>query len=136
MSSVNVDKSIIKALRGLPKDVRDKALKSSLRVSAKKVQDTAKALAPYRTGNLRDSIAIRSMSKRSLSEYGDPFYFIGYKVGLLPKGYYGRFIELGTKYITPKPFLLPALEVNEYSIISVIITDLRIKIPKFTRKYL
>jgi HK97 gp10 family phage protein len=145
-------KELIKALKNVPIEVRDKSIASSVRVGAKKVQEKAKALAPVKTGALRDSIAIQKMGKGKIRKfYGFPEDWIVYTIGLKKVEFettyngrkqivkwvpfYGYFIEFGTSKMSPRPFMRPAAELTFPSILSVIKNDLRIKLPKFFLKY-
>lgn len=60
----------------------------------KKIQSTAKVLAPVETGALRDSIVIEKVSE--------------YKYTVYPLVEYALFQELGTIHNPPHPFMQPA----------------------------
>lgn len=69
--------------------------------SAERVKVGAKRYCPVDTGRLKASIDKLRM--------GELEWIITYAVGD-PGAYYGFFQELGTRYMSPQPFLHPALE--------------------------
>lgn len=70
-----------------------RAKKEGLEVSASFIEEKAKALAPVKSGALRDSIA---------SEVGEDKATIGAQADYAP------FVELGTRHMKSQPFLTPA----------------------------
>lgn len=98
--TVRGDRELIAQLNALPKNVRNKILRTRLRAGAKITQTRAKQLAPVDAdrnhgappGTLRNSIKVRAM-KRSRTA-------LGYMVGTGEKDYqgvafYGAFVEYG-----------------------------------------
>lgn len=129
-------------LRALPAELGSKGggpIRSALFQSAKLLREAAKAAAPVRTGNLQQNIiAYRSRNPRS--EGATEKYSIGMRKGTRRyannprnrrKGralqtfktagaaYYGRFLELGTAKMAPRPFLRPAFEANKEQAVEV-----------------
>jgi HK97 gp10 family phage protein len=68
-----------------------------------RVQNKARSLAPVDTGNLRGSITWE-IRKRGNQLYG----IVGTNVP------YAIYMEKGTRYIAPRPFLAPALSAAKY----------------------
>lgn len=82
-----------------------RVLRSIYRESAKPLVAAARANVPAKTGNLKKSIKFfKARSKTT--------FYVGPRAGRRQKndGYYGRWIEFGTKYIAPKPFMAPAIK--------------------------
>lgn len=70
-----------------------------LAARAQRVESKAKALAPVDTGRLRGSISY-AIARDGAGLYAD----IGTNVE------YAAFLELGTRYMAARPFLIPALD--------------------------
>lgn len=66
---------------------------------ATKIKEDARRLAPYRTGALRASIVAEVLND-------------GMSARVYTDLYYAPFMEFGTRYITPRPFLAPAVQQN------------------------
>ena len=93
-------------LEGMRREVAEELLARALKRGADPVVDEAKRLAPYRTGELRDSIAYDLEDGNDTLSEGT--------VG--PKGadvFYGGFVEFGTKNAPAKPYLRPAADKRE-----------------------
>ena len=77
--------------------------------------EEARRLAPYDTGATHDSITIvGGSSKSSSGTFG--FRALGesqWWVEVGPETFYSPFLEYGTVYMTPRPFMLPALDLME-----------------------
>ena len=91
--TVKGSKEIINKLKDLEKKVANKIVKQALREAAKPIQKEAKANIPSVSGDLKKNTKIRSMKRRKG------------RIGLVvqssstdPQGYYGSFVEYGTKY--------------------------------------
>lgn len=103
-----------KVLKMLPKQITEKVLVSSVRAGANIVKKEMEARAPIGTeikkrkgrtlppGTLKKGIKTRRDKKSGAS--------VTIKVGVFKKGFYGQFLEFGTKEISAKPFLRPAWE--------------------------
>jgi HK97 gp10 family phage protein len=72
------------------------AVAGAVRETAVEIADRARALAPVRTGHLRDSI--------EATETGP------YEWDVAANADYAQFVELGTSRMAPQPFLLPAAQ--------------------------
>ena len=130
-----------RALRRLPKEIRDKELQKALRPGARIIANAAKALAPrgegfYRQfrgktwvhykGTLARSIVIRREGKRYLRDAAK------LKIGVLHSqrdpnigAWYWRFVEFGTHKMPAKPFMVPAFESMKYAANKAITDALR-----------
>lgn len=120
-----------KALRALPKEIRNRELQKSLRPGARIIQDAAKAMAPrgegffrklrgkpwahYR-GTLANNIAIRAEKKKYKLDAAK------LRIGVLHDNknadigaWYWRFVEFGTSKMAARPFLVPAFELTKYA---------------------
>jgi HK97 gp10 family phage protein len=79
--------------------------------------EEARQLVPYDTGATHDSIGIIGGS----SKYGNWPRMAGeyqYFVELGPETFYAPFLEYGTVYMTPRPFMLPALDLMEVALVA------------------
>ena len=98
-------KVLAKDIDALGKNFARSTLRTALRAATKPVVKRAKDKAPVRTGNLRRSIRGEASVKRD--GRGEA------RVGFLPSGFYGTFIELGTSTQPARPMLRPALDEAE-----------------------
>lgn len=75
-------------------------LDEECRKAAEDIRDTARQLAPMRTGNLRRGIQVHKIDDAE------------YAVGWTDDAFYGRMVEFGTEDTRPKPHLVPAVTKN------------------------
>ena len=125
---------IVMNLEKLEKKIQRKFVRKAMREGAKVLLNEARARVPVRTGNLQKSLGISVKTKKGNLEMhvsprtvkeskahkkvlvghtkkGKPIYKYYTPTGkLVPDGYYGRFVELGTKKMSARPFLRPAFE--------------------------
>lgn len=100
----------VKGLKELKKNLEkvgrnvDDVLDEAIMAGAKVIEQAAKSKAPVKTGRLRRSITVEIKDKED--------NFITVRVGPGKEGFYGRFVELGTKKMAAKPFLRPAFDEN------------------------
>lgn len=120
-----------KALRALPKEIRNRELQKALRPGANVIRNTARAMAPrgvgfYRrlrgkpwahyAGTLQNSIVVRAEKKKYKRDAAR------LKVGVLHNNrdpnvgaWYWRFVEFGTSKMAARPFMVPAFETAKYT---------------------
>lgn len=82
-----------------------------LRSGAARIEADAKTAAPVDTGNLQASIGTTITGD---GRHGSMTAEIG------PTAHYGAYVELGTSKMAPQPYLIPAMERNEDSIIQAL----------------
>ena len=105
---------INKKLRLLDKKMKASIARRALNKGGRHIRDEAKSRVPVRTGNLRDSITLRTKKLGRtgfLAEVGPAKRkgrdAITGKRKVLADGFYGRFVERGTKNMAPQPFMRP-----------------------------
>jgi HK97 gp10 family phage protein len=91
--SIKGSKEIIKKLDSLEKKIATKIVRTAIREAAKPILKEAKANIPSDSGNLKKNTKIRTM-KRKKGRIG----LIVQSSSTDPQGYYGSFVEYGTKY--------------------------------------
>jgi len=97
---------LLKKLRKLPEKVQKKVLVGAVRAGAKPIIDEARRIVPKRTGNLAKSIGVnKRRSKGTIVHFS-----VSPRKGGKYDGYYGHFVEFGTKKMAPRPFMRPAFE--------------------------
>ena len=84
---------------------KTRVLKSIFRESSKPLVAAARANVPNKTGNLKKSIKFFTTRSKTT-------FYVGPRAGRRQKndGFYGRWLEFGTKYIAAKPFMQPAIK--------------------------
>ena len=108
MVSVEIKmKDVMKKLNKLPEKVQKRVITGAVRASAKPIVQEAKRLAPVKTGNLKKSIGITKIRSKSKTEV---VFAVSPRKTAKYDGFYGRFVEFGTRKMSPKPFLRPAYE--------------------------
>jgi HK97 gp10 family phage protein len=129
-----------KALKQLPKEVRNRELQKALRPGANVIRNTARALAPrgegffrrirgkswaHYSGTLANSIVVRAEKKKFNRDAAR------LRVGVLHNNrdvnvgaWYWRFVEFGTSKMPAKPFMVPAFEISKYTANKLIQTAL------------
>ena len=107
MVEIDVDmKEVLKNLEKLPEKVQKRVVKGAVRAAAKPIVKEARRLVPVRTGNLKKSIGVnaRRSDKTTVRVSISP------RKGGRYDGFYGHFVEFGTKNSAPHPFMRPAFE--------------------------
>ena len=110
-----------KAFDLLPQRVGVKASSKAVREGAKVIQEAARAKVPVDTGNLKRSISIKVLNKKR--DALQVAALIGPGTGYFSKrgknagkrvndGFYGFFVEYGTKRSKATPFMRPAYDEN------------------------
>lgn len=97
---------LLKNLEKVPEKVQKRILRGAVRASAKPIVQEARRLVPTSSGNLRKSIGVTMGRIRN----GVLTAKISPRTGGKHDGFYGRFVEIGTAKMSPKPFLRPAFE--------------------------
>jgi HK97 gp10 family phage protein len=85
----------------------------------------ARQLAPYDTGATHDSITIVGGSAKSRSQqWGMSFAASSISewwVEIGPETFYAPFLEYGTMYMTPRPFMIPAADIMELALAGAVV---------------
>ena len=118
-----------RALGSLPEKLAQKTLVSAAKKGIAPIQDAAETGAPYRTGKLERGIVIKSKIKGEGVAGATVVVTLGLKTGSRdpksPSVFYGRFLETGTKFIKPQPFMKPAF--NSWAVAAISLTAQEIK---------
>lgn len=96
---------IVMNLEKLEKKIQKKFVRKAMREGAKVLLNEARARVPVRTENLKKSLGINTRTKK-----GNIEMYVSPRKGGKYDGYYGLFVELGTKKMSARPFLRPAFE--------------------------
>jgi HK97 gp10 family phage protein len=127
-------------LKSLPEQIQRKALAQANLAGAAVLKEEAKSRAPVRSeggpmkvgknaskarlpGFLRASIKAWRIKKGAQGS-------VTHGVGTRGYAFYGKFLEFGTKYITPRPFLRPALDNAYLRAIDAVAAVLKRKVEK------
>lgn len=89
----------------------EKGVPLAIEKGARDIEAHAKSTAPVDTGTLRNSITAEQLSALAW------IVFVG--------AYYGIYVEMGTYKMGARPFLLPAFETVQASIVAAVETLLR-----------
>lgn len=121
---------LIGKLNGLSAALQTKALRTPLKRGAELVLGSAKAKAPYRSGDLRNSMRVSTKSSKKKGTVGAQV-----KDGV----FYGRIVEHGYiaqngKHIPAKAFMLPAFEEKQGEVIGVVSDALTKQLAKMKKK--
>lgn len=163
IDQVSVDK-LIKTLDKLPPAIRDDVRKKTLRKAAQPLIDAARAnikdstgnhnrydskkgkrsakgqgkiIATYTPGNLRRSIGIIPLRKT-------PNIYVGPRTKKSPSGtysgsrydgWYGVFLEYGTRRMSKRPFLRPAYEATKNIVLNLIAKGCQAALDKFSKEH-
>lgn len=135
--SVLGDKQLQKNLKKLAVDVQQKITRKALRKAGKETLFMAKLKAPVRTFNLVTNISLSSSLKKKTGNIG-----VYVKTGTrekmgIPKSdkyYYPAYVELGTKKMSAKPYLRPAMEATRSSNTELIKKEIGNSINKLFKK--
>jgi len=109
----SANKKVLDGLKKFPQNVQKNIMNGSTRAAAVVIQKEARALVPTETGNLKKSIVVR---KRRARKNTKTVYSVAItykrqkenKEDIKNDGYYGVFVEYGTKFIAARPFMRPA----------------------------
>lgn len=100
-------------------------LRDVLRSAAQPVKTDAANRAPRNRGQLAGDMAVSVKVNNTKAEA---------LVGFKPRSWYGIFAELGTRYRSARPFLRPALDVQQDKVVSVIRDGLKRVIDRIALK--
>ena len=131
MLTLNVQE--LAALTDRLKDIEAKIAKKALRTAARKgmsiVRDEVKQNAPEDTSDDADNIKTKAfIALQTRYRRGVLSVRVGVRGGAKQNPdtpYYWRMVEFGTKHISAKPFMTPALENNADAVIDRIADELR-----------
>lgn len=128
--SIRGGEELAAALEALGPTMEKKILRSAMREAAKPMLADAKRRAPVLTGQLRKSLKIRAMKRRSKGQVG---VVISTAKGFF-KGdeFYGAFHEFGTKRMPARPFIRPAFEANKAQSIRIVGEAIKIGLEDIT----
>lgn len=120
------------------KDIEEKVAKKALRTAARKamqiVRNDVKANAPEDTSDDADDIKTKTHISMQTSFRQDTLYVrVGVKGGARKNPdspWYWRMVEFGTKHISAKPFMAPALENNADAVLERLTQELKREIDK------
>lgn len=136
-----------KAVEELTADVRKKVVYAALRAAAKPILESARSKVPIKTGLVKSRIRVAA-SKVFRGQNGVLGVYInvrpekgrrvkGTKVRVKVKGgdpYYWRFLELGTKHMRARAFLVPAAEANFTAALDIFKEKLAARIAKANQR--
>jgi HK97 gp10 family phage protein len=109
--------------KGFPKN----AIRNAARGMANTVKKSAAAKAPFKTGRLKEALAVKLLSVRyrdaaTLGGNSLEYYYVGHKTGMSRRdkkgAYYGWMLEVGTDRQPAQPHLRPALEENKSELVA------------------
>jgi len=128
----NADKEFQKLIKGMkkfPQNVQKNIMNGATRSATVDIQKQAQANVPYKTGNLKNAIVTRKGRSKDKSKVK---YFVGILYGKKSKydGFYGTFIEYGTKHIQGVHFMQRAIESRYKNSIEIARKYLAKRIPK------
>lgn len=98
-------KELLQKFKQLEDSIAGATLEKAALAGAEIVREDASRRAPRRTGNLAKNIVTETAEKSRTKAVVN--------VGPNKKAWYGRFVELGTSKMAPKPYLMPAFEANK-----------------------
>lgn len=140
---INGLRELNKELKALPQDFRDRSLNNATLKATQVIRDEAVSLVPKDTENL--ARAIRSQKQKSGSSW-----ISKYQVNINPRGkvtsitrgrnhrsnstYYSKFLEEGTRKMSPRPFMRPAFDSKKEQAVRVFKEVLSKKISFYQRK--
>lgn len=140
MNNIKGVGEVIKALEAIGEDIKSPELQGILRTEGQRVIDTAKALVPVDTGDLRDSIGyVTSKDGQNLDKvligprksfynsYLAPMFEYGTEPRLIKSGAYRGIIK-------PKPFLRPALDQNKNAVVNGVNNGISKLVTKLAKK--
>ncbi len=104
-------------MRRVAASVGDEEMTRAGLIALEPIAETARELAPARRGILRDSIVVVDNIPEAPAEYNRRAVFVG---PLLPSGFHGGFVELGTVNMPAEAFLGPATDAREGDVFEIL----------------
>lgn len=89
----------------------------ALKKAGQTVKTAIQSEAPSRTGTLKGSIVVSTVKTKEGMKY--------VKVGPSKKGWYGKFLEFGTKKMKANPFMTRGYEKSKRSAVDIIKSELK-----------
>lgn len=106
-----------------------KILRGSLRKGAKVVLADAKERAPEgKTGDLREGLKIKTVHLNKSKKN------IIVEIANTKSTYYAKFLEFGTKHISARPFMRPALDNNKNEVLKITGQEINKRISRFFKR--
>jgi len=124
--TIELDIRKMASVRGMVRAWADQVMEETADRTVKR----AKELVPVRTGRLKRSIGkVPLAEERGIVGGVIRGWIVTYAVGD-PEAYYGLFVELGTRHMSPQPFLQPAIEEQRARLGRDIKTGFRVLVDK------
>jgi len=123
---VTGDKRLNRKLAKLKGPEGKKVIRKASRAAMKVYQFAAKQNAPSRTGTLKKQIKVRAMKRSRVK--------VGTMVRATGDGFYGNFLELGTRHIDAMNFMRMAAKDNQSRILAIYRRDLGREITALARR--
>jgi HK97 gp10 family phage protein len=127
-------------LKSLPEEIQRKALASANLAGAQVLREEARSRAPVRSeggpmkvGKNASKARLPGFLRASIKAWrikGSGKGSVTHGVGARGMAFYGKFLEFGTKYISPRPFLRPALDAAYLRAIEAVGKVLKQKVEK------
>lgn len=157
MAKIEGLEEVGRRLRALPPELGSKGggpLRYALMQAAKVLVAEARRLAPRDTGNLEANIvakrhrnpkAVGATERYDVGLQGGTRQYAnnrrnrarrlaGARYRVAGKGFYGRFIELGTQKMKPQPFLRPAIEGKRGEAVAEFVKFFRVAVERAEKK--
>lgn len=138
---------LARALREMPKDVRENALRAGMRAGSVTIQREAARRAPVDTGRMQRNVYVKRI--RELVTSVSEGWFVGVRMGPKRKkdkttgqmtkdysndAFYWRFVEFGTRHVMARPFMRPAFEAMKEAAVAAIAKRLQARIRKWEKR--
>lgn len=107
----------VRAVRNIGQAVTDEKIAPEAMQALEPVAETARQLAPVRSGELRDNIVVSDMLRDAPQRGRGGVVYVGVLAG---KALHAGFVEFGTVNMQAEPFLAPAFEQHRDLIIDIL----------------
>ena len=125
-------RDLLSALEALPGALAQRVQGAGLFAAASVAAEEARALVPVRTGRLRDSIRVRSVSSRTETLRG-VIRVPGGGAQLVAGESYAHLVEFGTVHSAAHPFLGPAALGTTDAQLTAAVSAMKRELPKLER---